>query len=80
MTHPLHREAEVIATRELARRRRLLADLPSDRRLELERLVERTATALADAVLDASREEPRLAHALDSIYGGISLSLLAAGD
>ncbi len=75
MTHSaraFHRHADSVLDHELRRVRGRLALLPSARRLAVEEVSARVATALVDGVLAQARTEPTLAQALVSIYGSES--------
>jgi hypothetical protein len=63
-----HQHAYAVLEHELRRARGLPA-LPRERRLLVEQVASRVATALVDGVLDCARTDPILAEALASIYG-----------
>lgn len=64
-----HRHAREVLEHELRRARGQLAPLPRERRLVVEEVATRVATALVDGVLEQARGEPALAQTLLAIYG-----------
>jgi hypothetical protein len=64
-----HRHAREVLEHELRRARGQLGSLPRERRLVVEEVATRVATALVEGVLDQARGEPALAQTLLAIYG-----------
>jgi hypothetical protein len=67
--HAFRMHARRLAVQELQRRRGALADLTAERRAVIERSVMQAVAASVDGVLEQSRDDPRIAAALDSVYG-----------
>lgn len=67
--HAFRLHARRLAAQELRRRRSALAGLTEERRAVIERSVVQAVVASVEGMLDQSRDDPRIAAALESVYG-----------
>jgi hypothetical protein len=63
------RDAREVLRRELRRRQGALARLPAESRGAVDESVARIVDAVVDGVLDHARYDPRVASALEAVYG-----------
>jgi hypothetical protein len=69
MTSALRRHADEVLRRELWRHRGVLVRLTPERRDAVEKLAVRTVAAAVEGIVEHARDDPRIAAALESVYG-----------